>query len=173
MFVHQFTVQCCCSVPLLPPSLPQARVEHLLMQNKELLSHLQKLMSQLSQIQTLQQSMVTATAAAAPPTQTTPMTSPAPLSQATTVSDTNLSAQHDPLLASEGEESLSPLTDPQTSLVAPQDLPAMTSTPSTKTSTAADEVVSPSDMSLGLDFDLVSAPPATNDPFLPQEASSS
>jgi hypothetical protein len=142
----------------------QARVEHLLMQNKELLSHLQKLMSQLSEIQKLQQSLAVQGTAADPPPQTnTPTTSPA-LSQmqTTPTSDTKLI-----LSPVTGESSPPPLTIAELPDEPGPALPrTMASTPSTKTSKSADDA-DPSDMSLGLDFNLISSP-ATNDPFIPQ-----
>lgn len=127
------------------------------MQNKELLSHLQKLMSQLSQIQTLQQSMV---ASVAPPTTSTPTTSPAP-PQTTPTSDSNPKQQE--LLSNEA---------PPTETTSPAPLAedsALFSLSTTKASEAADEATSPSDMSLGLDFNQTPAP-ASNDPFLPSQA---
>lgn len=130
------------------------------MQNKELLSHLQKLMSQLSQIQSFQQSL-----SAAPP-QTTPTTSPPP--QTTLTSDSNMTTQEPPASTSGNPASnpTTPLSEDSTLL-----LPAMTSTPSQSSKltneVADDEVPAPNNMSLGIDFDLITSP-ATNDPFLPQ-----
>ena len=120
------------------------------MQNKELLSHLQQLMGQLAQIQTLQQTLVGAT-----PT----------IAQATPISDSKAAPNDQlPLLGGGGgggDSGSPPL--PEDSLL-----------PKTSTSTLSSDHAHPpplppsSDMSLGLDFNLGSTGPATNDPFVPQ-----
>ena len=148
--------------------LLQARVEHLLMQNKELLSHLQKLMAQLAQIQTLQQSLSTA-AATTTTTKTAPTAQTTPMSDTTTTTTKSPSDQQ-PLL--DGGEGRAGSSSPQTedSIVQP-----LTSTPTLSPGHAHnnnnDELAAPpppSDMSLGLDFHLAVSSPATNEPFLPQ-----
>ena len=128
------------------------------MQNKELLSHLQKLMSQLSQIQSLQQSLASANPQTTP-TPTTNTTSPPP--QTTPTSDSNLAPS----------VSKSPLPEAEDPPLA---MPAMTSTPTTPPKLGGgggtDEVVTHSDMSLGLDFNLPTST-ASNDPFQPLTSS--
>ena len=115
------------------------------MQNKELLSHLQQLMGQLAQIQTLQQSL----AGVAPTT-----------AQAMPISDIKATPSDQvPLLDGGGDSGTSPLTENS-------HLPK-TSTP-TLPSDHAHAPPPSSDMSLGLDFNLGSSGPATNDPFVPQ-----
>lgn len=132
-------------------------MEHLLTQNKELLSHLQKLMSQLAQIQALQQSLSIQ--------QDTPTAMP------TAQSSTSDSQQA-------GLRTASPAGDPASKPTSPPSaespLPAMTSTPTKQQQpSTADGAVSSSEMSLGLDFNILSGSP-TNDPFQPhaQPASS-
>lgn len=133
--------------------LMQARVEHLLMQNKELLSHLQKLMSQLAQIQTFQQSL------AQQQQQTAPIAPPPPQN----TSDNSPTSSQEVLLPTlAGDPASKPTSPPLTES-------PLTSTPTKQT---ADEAVSPSNMSLGIDFNTLSGS-ATNDPFQPQGDASS
>jgi hypothetical protein len=54
----------------------QARVEHLLLQNKQLLTHVQKLMVQLEKLQSLQMAQLLASGVQPPPTTTTTSSSP-------------------------------------------------------------------------------------------------
>ena len=152
----------------------QARVEHLLMQNKELLSHLQKLMVQLQQLQTLRlpaQASSTSPPPPPPATSTTPpttVTSP-PLHMSTNPTPDRPIENTLLLDVASHPQSESPLllsAHTTASPVPPEATPVTSSdelrdTPSALTPQSA----SPGNEEMAGTVDLVG--PATNDPFTP------
>lgn len=122
------------------------------MQNKELLSHLQKLMSQLSQIQTLQQQHQQQQQQQAPPPQTTPTS--------------------DILHESAGKV----VPSPPPKAGSPQTEESEVPTPNSSSPTAAAQhnglstpAQTNSNMDLELDFNILGTT-ANNDPFQPLDA---
>lgn len=173
--------------------LMQARVEHLLMQNKELINHLQKLMAQLQQMQSLGLSQQTSIKSSTP-TQDDPSTAETPV--ATTTSPHRQSSpipspsQLTTLPSSTSPPKSPPIAtdDNKASLVL-----ALTSTPSptsalTTISESKDELgtaepVAPSEDRLGtsgfgglgsldIDVDLLTTSALPDDPFAPLPSTS-
>ena len=146
-------------------------MEHLLAQNKELLSHLQILMTQLAQIQTLQQSLGINSSnsqqgAAAP---TDPVASP-PVN-ASAPSDTNTISNINGFTAAPSAEAVSTVSSAEnaTSLS-----PAPTMDQFQQIVSSPEQQAPPppnADMTLDLDLSILGGP-ATNDPFMPQASSS-
>lgn len=169
------------------------------MQNKELLTHLQKLMSQLQQLQSLQLPLATAPP---PPQNSSPeqtaqiadnvesiltakasATTSASSATATAVSNLPPVTQTDETMPIANQSDTPPAGSPPVSSppLVNEDtplLPTLTSTPSPVPS--GGDPVEPSDspipkitdqsMSLGIDVELLTSQTATNDPFAPQDS---
>ena len=148
----------------------QARVEHLLLQNKELLSHLQKLMIQLQQLQSLRlPAQPSSTSPPPPPATSTTVTSPPPPTSTNPTPEQPidnapmLDIVSRPLLES---PHLPPATNTTASPVPPEATPVTSSDELRETPTVfTPPSGSPGNEEMGGTVDLVG--PATNDPFTP------